>query len=134
MPSKKSDIQFYADECFPIPVVTEFRSIGLSITHAYDLKIVRRSDLTHLRTSRKLKRVLITLDRDFLYYRQAKITDHQGIIVIAHTSTAPKSILEVCMRMLKHITKSYVKGSIVTVTRSKITKEKKGKIISEKNI
>lgn len=134
MPSKKSDLHLYADENFPLRSVNDLKSQGISITHAHDQKMLGKSDLAHLKLSKKLKRTLITLDRDFLYYRKSSTSNRFGIIVIAHTSAVPKNITEICMKILKHINREFVKDSIVTATRDKITKEKNGRIVSEKNI
>lgn len=72
MSSKKSHIQLYADECFPVPSVTYLKSLGYSIIHAYDKNFIQKADTFHLTTSKKLQRVLITLDRDFIFYDKAK--------------------------------------------------------------
>lgn len=44
MPSKKSRLQLYADECFPVTSVTYLKSLGYSIIHAYDRKLIGKSD------------------------------------------------------------------------------------------
>lgn len=36
MPSKKSHIKLYADECFPVPSATFLKALGYSVIHAYD--------------------------------------------------------------------------------------------------
>ncbi len=43
MSSKKSHIQLYADECFPVTSVTHLKSKGFSIIHAYDKKLFTKS-------------------------------------------------------------------------------------------
>lgn len=128
MPSKKSHLKLYADECFPIPSVTYLKSLGFSIIHAYDLKLVKKSDRLHLKTSRKLNRVLITLDRDFIYYEQASLIEHPGVIVISVGSTTTVSVNKVCKKLLKTIGDDYVKASLVRVTNTKIIKKKKDKV------
>src|SRR5882672_3623133 len=133
MPSKKSHLQLYADECFPIPSVTYLKSLGYSIIHAYDLKYVKKPDRLHLKKSRSLNRVLITIDRDFIYYEQAALTDHPGVIVISAGSPTPTVVNSICKKLLKSVGETYVKESIITVTQDKITRMKNQKNISEKN-
>lgn len=134
MSSKKSDLHLYADENFPLRSVNDLKSQGISITHAHDQRMLGKSDLAHLKLSKKLRRTLITLDRDFLYYRKSPTSSRYGIIVIAHTTAIPKNITEICIKILKRLNKELVKGSIITATRDKITKEKDGEIVFEKNI
>jgi len=57
MPSKKSQIKLYADECFPVTSATFLRSLGYSIVHAFDLKLLQKSDLRHLKEGKKLKKL-----------------------------------------------------------------------------
>lgn len=131
MPSK-SRIQLYADECFPVPAVTYLKSLGFSIVHAYDKKYVQKSDRFHLNVSKKLKRILITLDRDFNYYEQVPLKGYPGVIIISVGSATLPSIIRVCVRMLKNIGNDYVKKSLIKVTYSKLVKIRGGVIVSEK--
>lgn len=132
MPSKKSQIKLYADECFPVTSVTFFRSLGYSIIHAFDLKLLRKSDLTHLKESKKLKRILITLDRDFLYYTEANLSSHPGVIVISLGTMTPDNVNKLCKKLLKHLSSDITKDSIIRCTNNKFIKEKNGKIVFEK--
>lgn len=134
MPSKRSKIQFYADECFPIPSATYLRSLGYSIIHAFDKNYIQKSDRFHLLASKKLKRILITLDRDFLYYEQASLKEYPGVIVISVGSATPFNINKVCRKLLRNISRDLTKGSLIKVTTNKIVKIKGGKIIFEKKI
>lgn len=134
MPSKKSHVQLYADECFPVATVTHLKSLGYSIIHAFDRKMIQKSDQTHLKTSKKLQRVLITLDRDFLYYEEINIGKHPGVIVISVGSATPPNINKVCKKILKNMTKDFIKDALIKVTTSKITKLKEGKIVLEKKL
>lgn len=132
MPSKKSNLQFYADECFPIPSVTHLKSLGYSVVHAFDFKLVKKSDHTHLKKSKSLKRTLLTLDRDFLYYDDVSLKEHTGVIVISAGSTTPPQVNKIYEKFFKKINKDYVKSSLLRVTSNKIVKFKEGKIVSAK--
>lgn len=134
MPSKKSHVQLYADECFPVATVTYLKSLGYSIVHAFDKKMIQKSDQAHLKISKKLQRVLITLDRDFLYYEQINIVKHPGVIVISVGSATPPQINKVCKKLLKNITKDFIKDALIKVTTNKITKLKEDKIVREKRL
>lgn len=124
--SSKNQIQLYADECFPIPSVTYLKSLGYSVIHAFDKKNIGKKDSFHLSESKRLKRVLITLDRDFLYYPDADLKAHPGVIVISATSVTFPMINKVCNKALKYISDKYVRHSILTVTFDRITKIKEG--------
>lgn len=132
MPSKKSRLQFYADECFPVPAVTYLKSLGYSIIHAYDKNFIQKSDQFHLLTSKRLERILITLDRDFNSYETADLKDYPGVIIISAGSTTPLHIITVCRKLLKFISRDLVKGSLIKITVDKLIKIKNGEIVYEK--
>lgn len=134
MPSKKSRIQFYADECFPVTSVTHLKSLGYSIVHAFDRGLVQKSDFTHLKTSKKRGRALITLDRDFMYYDKTNLADHPGVIVISVGTATPPHVNKVCEKLLKVINEDFVKNALIKVTIVKIIKVKEGEIVAEKRL
>lgn len=125
MPSKKSRIQLYADECFPVTSVTFLKSLGYSIIHAYDLKLISKSDKYHLKQSQKLSRTLVTVDRDFLYYKQASLINHPGVIVITSGSVSPRNINLICQKFLPKLSSGSVSKSLTIISSSKITKSKR---------
>ena len=126
MPSRKSHLQFYADECFPLTTVTYLKSLGYSIIHAFDHHYIKKSDRFHLAESKKMKRVLITLDRDFSQYESMSLKNHPGVITISvGTSTSPQ-ITKVSEKVLKVISEDYMKESLIIVTIEKIIKQKNG--------
>lgn len=124
MPSKKSDLQLYADECFPLTTVIFLRSLGYSIKHASEYNFLNRSDIAHLKFAKNKKQTLISLDRDFLGYTKARAKDTMGIIVISSGSNAPKHINRICQKQLSKIKKNYVESSLILITLDKITKNK----------
>lgn len=126
MPSKKIRLRLYADENFPISSVTYLKSLGISIVHAYDLKLINTSDKKHIATATKLKRTIITLDRDFLYYSDIPLHSSFGAIIIATGNATPLHINTVCKKALPNISPSWVKGAYIQITVSKITRRKKG--------
>lgn len=134
MPSKnkKTHLQLYADECFPVPSVTYLKSLGFSIVHAFDYKYVQKPDRLHLKKSRSLNRILITIDRDFLYYNQVSLTDHPGVIVISAGSPTTTAVNDICKKLLKTIGETFIQESLVKVTNDKIIKIKDQKIVFEK--
>lgn len=134
MPSKKPKIQLYADECFPVPVATYLKSLGYSILHAYERNYVHKSDRFHLAEAKKLNRILITLDRDFIYYEQVTLNKHPGVIVLSVGSMAPAHIMQACTKILKNIRGDFTKESFVKVTIDKITKTKNGLVVFDKTL
>ncbi len=96
--------------------------------------MIQKTDHAHLKISKKLQRVLITLDRDFLYYEQININEHPGVIVISVGSATPPNINKVCEKLLKNVTKDSMKDALIKVTTSKILKLKEGKIVLEKKL
>jgi len=123
MPSKKSDLQLYADECFPLTTVLYLRSLGYSIKHASELNFLNRSDSSHLRYAKKLRRTLITLDRDFLGYTQMKAKNSNGVIVIKTGSNAPKHVNLICKKQLSKVTRNFANGSLILITNDKISRK-----------
>ncbi len=134
MPSKKLPTQFYADECFPVPVVTFLKSQGYSIIHAYDKNLIQRSDRFHLQTSKNLGRVLITLDRDFNEYENTSLKGSPGVIIISVGTATPPNITKVCQKILKTIGEDLIKESLIKVTIDKLIKIKDGKTVFEKEL
>ncbi len=132
MPSKKSHIQLYADECFPVPSAIYLRSLGYSIVHAFDKKLIRKKDRIHLAEAKKLNRVVITVDRDFLYYNEINLNKHPGVIVVSVGSTTPIHINKVCLKLFKNISPDFVKNSLVKASIDKIVKTKNGKTVLKK--
>lgn len=126
MPSKKSQLQLYADECFPVPSATYLRSLGISPLHAYDRNYVQKSDRFHLEQSKKLKRILLTLDRDFNEYEKASLKGYPGVIIISAGSATPFNVNRISQKILKTLTPAFVKGSLIKITTSKIIKVKEG--------
>lgn len=131
MPSKKSQLQFYADECFPLTSVTYLKSLGISAIHAYDKKLTKKSDQFHLKAAKSLKRILITIDRDFLYYNQVNFNDHPGVVVISTSSVTPSNINGICKKLLKKITSNYIKDSLIKVSNNKLIKYKNREKVGE---
>lgn len=126
MPYKKPRLRLYADECFPVTTVTFLKSLGFSVIHAYDLKLTGYSDKFHLKQALKLSRTLITLDRDFLYYKQTSLSNHPGVIVISGGSTTPTHVNLICQKVLPTISQNSVSEALIVITSTKITKTKHG--------
>lgn len=102
--------------------------------HAFDRGLVRKSDITHLRMSKKLNRALITLDRDFLYYEKINLKEHPGVIVISVGTATPPHVNKVSEKLLKAINEDFVKNALIKVTVNKIIKSKEGKMVTEKSL
>ena len=126
MPSKKIRIQFYADENIPIPTVTYLKSLGISIIHAYDKELINLDDKEHLNYSKKEKRVLISLDRDFNKFKNESLTGHPGVILITVGNNTSIHINVVLSKILKHLTINSLKESLIRATINKLVREKKG--------
>ncbi len=133
MPSKKPRIQLYADECIPIPSITYLKQHGISIIHAYDIDFIGVSDSKHLKKSRQIKRVLLSLDKDFKKFEEASLVNHPGVILLATTDITANHINKILIKALPHITQTYAKESLMRVSVNKIIREKDG-VIFEKLI
>lgn len=128
MSSKKPRLQLYADECIPVPTVTHLKGKGISIIHAYDKNHLQKIDQFHLRYSKNIGRVLLSLDRDFQKFKDTSLTDHPGIILISVGNVAYKHINDVLDKILKHLSEDSVKGFLIRATINKIVREKEGSI------
>ena len=121
MPSKKIRLRLYADENFPVSSATFLKSIGVSLVHAFDLKLVNKGDKTHINKAKKLQRTIITIDRDFLYYSAITTRDSFGAIVISTGNATPDHINLICQKTLHKISEDSIKGAFAKVTIEKIT-------------
>lgn len=127
MSSRKIHIKLYADEMFPITSVSYLKSKGYSVIHASDKKFLHKSDQQHLKLSKKLNMVLITLDRDFIYYDKVNLAKHPGVIVLSVSTATPPNINKLCSKLLSNLTDDFVKDSLLRVTTTKIIKTKNGR-------
>ena len=64
---------------------------------------ITKKDRFHLKISKKLSRILITLDRDFLAYNRFSLENHPGVIVISVGSATAPNVNKVCKKALKKI-------------------------------
>jgi|SRR3989344_5967897 len=133
MPSKKSRLLLYADENIAVQTVSYLKAKGTSVIHAYDLNYVNKKDELHFKKSKSLKRILLSLDKDFKRFKGVPVGNHPGIILITSGSSIYQHINKVLDKALKYIPEDYIKHSILRISMSKIVKEKNGKT-SEKNI
>lgn len=122
-PSKKPRIQLYADECFPVTSSMHLKSKGVSIVHANDRNYTGKDDRFHLKISKKMNRVLITADRDFLYYDTASLKGYPGVIIVTGTAT-PKNINKICDKALTKLTSNSASEALIRISKSKIIKLK----------
>ncbi len=132
MSSKKIRLQLYADENFPVTSSTYLKSQGISVIHAYDRKLINKNDQIHIKEAKKFKRVLITIDRDFLYYSSITTKSSFGAIVISTGNATPEHINAICKKALPHISKNSAKGSFIKITMDHITFDKDNKITKKK--
>lgn len=132
MPSRKIRLQLYADENFPVTSVRFLKSLGISIIHAYSKDNVQKSDLFHLKFSKSVGRILITLDRDF-NYNWTTLKNHPGVILVRSGRQTPTAINAVCKKAFKKLTLNFVSESLVRITTDKIWRNK-NKMIEEFNL
>lgn len=120
MSSKKTRLQLYADENFPVTSVTFLKSLGVSIIHTYDIGNVRKSDLFHLKFSKSKRRILLTLDRDF-NSNWTTLKGHPGVILISSGTQTSKAINAICKRAFKKLTGKFVSESLVRITTDQMS-------------
>lgn len=131
MPSKNHRIPFYADECIPLPSVSFLRKRGVRISHAYEEGLIQQDDFSvHLKHSKKLGKVLLSLDKDFRKLDGTNLSSHPGVILITVGTAVSENINRVLAKVLENITEDYVKNSLIRITISKITRVKKDKVDS----
>lgn len=130
MPSKKIRIKLYADENFPVTSTTFLKSKGISIIHAYDLKLINKSDQRHIKEAKALKRTILTIDRDFLYYSLLTSKNCPGAIIISTGNATPLHINTICIKALPKISQKLAKEAFIKITTTKITIEKNSKVSS----
>jgi predicted nuclease of predicted toxin-antitoxin system len=70
---RKAKARFYADENFPAPATAILRTRKLDVLTAQDVRKAGQPDENHASEARRLKRVLITCDRDYLDERRFQL-------------------------------------------------------------
>ncbi|HSW48460.1 MAG TPA: DUF5615 family PIN-like protein [Candidatus Saccharimonadales bacterium] len=133
MPSKKSRLHIYADECIPVTSIINLKQKGVSAIHAYDINFIQKPDKIHLKKSKELNRILLSFDRDFKQFKHFPLLNHPGVILLSTGDTTPEHVNKILDKVLKHITVLFMRNSLVIVTMNKIIREKEG-VKSEKNI
>lgn len=133
MSSKKPRVRLYADENIPIPTTIYLKSKGISVIHAYDKNFIEKPDLFHLKQSKNLARILISLDKDFKKFKGFSLKNHPGVILISVGNITPNHINIVLEKILNNISSEFVKESLIKATIDKIIKEK-GNVLTEKFI
>jgi len=88
-------MQYYTDEHISNAIIAGLRRHGIDILSTVEASMRGASDIEHLEQARKLKRVIITQDSDFLRLHAQGI-QHSGIVFIRHD----KSIGEIISAIL----------------------------------
>lgn len=133
MPFKNHRIPLYADENIPIPSVTYLRKKGISVVHVYDENLVGKKDPYQFNHSKKLNRVLLSLDKDFKKFDGISLNFHPGVILITVGNAVPENINRVLSKILKNISQDYVKNALIRITFNKMVRIKKG-LVDQKTI
>jgi len=118
---------YYADEDFPVSSITHLRSKGFSIIHVYDRGNTGKKDLEQLKISKKLNRVLVTLDKDFWQEGRFNLFGHPGVIVLRTASSTPPVVNKIAEKVLKRVERIKLKESVLYASTDKIWRRKKGR-------
>ena len=137
--TKKRDLKFYGDENVPLPSIKFLRSKGFSAKHAKDFGLVgkRISDKKHVRKSKELGYILVSLDFDFKRWLQEgrNLKDHPGILVLTGTFPTPEEINALLLKTIPNITTTMLKESILIASKDQVKKvridNETGQITSE---
>lgn len=94
LPSPKRKIRAYFDADIPASVAERVRkTLGWDVLSVQeDPGLNRRDDTFHYGHSRKLKRLLFTLDRDFLDDKKHPLRESPGVFVIGAQQSDPNDI------------------------------------------
>ncbi len=131
MSAKKPNLTLYADECIPIPTVTYLKTIGISIRHALDEDYLGKSDELQFKRAKKLKRVFLSLDRDFRKLKDVDMSEHPGAILITTGNNTPNHINKIIEKFIRFSSIDMVRHSVIRITIDKYTKEKNGHYASK---
>lgn len=124
---KSTSRLYYADEDLPVSSITYLRSKGFSIIHVYDKGNTGKKDLEQLKISKKLNRVLVTLDKDFWQEGRFNLSGHPGVIVLRTASSTPLMVNKVAEKVLKRVERIKLKGSVLYASTDRIWRRKKGR-------
>lgn len=125
---KSKHRRYYADECFPVPSVSYLKSKSFSIVHTGDMGYINISDLEQLKVSKKLGRVLVTLDKkDFQQRKKHNLSRHPGVIVLRASSLTYPNINKLAEKVLKRVHRIKLEEALLHASTTKIRRYKKGK-------
>ncbi len=97
-------MRFYADADVPAQVVAYLRQRGHKCITAAEMGFERRDDAFHYAYAKRQRRILLTLDKDFLNLRKYPLQRHPGIIVVEPgVLGGPKAIQEILRRLFQHL-------------------------------
>lgn len=121
---KRTDkLRLYLDENFPAPSGKFLRSLGHNILQVIDQKSsISLSDLSQIRKANKDKRILVALDKDFLFNKSLHtlISKGPGVILLKSSDTNYKKLNEIMMKLLKKINHEIIQGMICIASIEKI--------------
>jgi predicted nuclease of predicted toxin-antitoxin system len=98
--------RFYADHNLDSVFIRMLRQLGWTVETAAEVGAAWQSDAWHFRRAFKTKRVLLTMDKDFLDHERYPFSQTRGILIFNINSSSPGEIaraLEVVHYFLGHI-------------------------------
>lgn len=105
--------RFYADHNLDRAFIEILRHLGWTVETAAEIGAASQPDAWHFRRAFKTKRVLLTMDKDFLDHEQYPFSQTRGILIFNVASSSPGEIA----RALEVV--HYVLGQIATTLDEK---------------
>src|SRR5579862_6761335 len=82
LPRNPSKLKLIADQNIPLDIVKDLQKNNIAINSIYDMKLEGYSDESILQIAKKIKRVLLTTDKDFWDEKKHPIQNHFGIFCV----------------------------------------------------
>ncbi|HLC37048.1 MAG TPA: DUF5615 family PIN-like protein [archaeon] len=110
-------MKFLADENIPVSITSELRRKGFNVKSLKELKLFGIPDRRVLEIAKKMDRVIITYDKDFLNLFRISNQNHKGIILLR--LFPPEKAIEKIIPILKTKSKK-IKNKLVIVSNNYI--------------
>jgi len=82
LPKNPTKLRLLADQNIPIEIVNDFKEHNIALISIHDLKLAGQPDENILHAAKRLKRVLLTTDKDFWDDKKHPLRQSSGIFCI----------------------------------------------------
>lgn len=113
-------MQFLADENVPKSVVKALRASGYSVKDLKEEKLFGIPDSEILQIAHRENRIVLTLDKDFLYLPHQKNNPKVGVILLRFSGKGIQNVAQNFLAVLKSVPSSRFEKSVSIVSENHV--------------